>query len=67
MRVNPTSGRYEQVQLASLLYFSPQNSIVNLHSTSIYFGEGELVRFPNPLDIGSGLGERIPKKVGFQL
>ena len=26
-----------------------------------------LVRFPNPLDIGSGLGERTPKKVGFQL
>ena len=26
-----------------------------------------IVRFPNPLDIGSGLGERTPKKVGFQL
>ena len=41
VRVNPTSGRYEQVQLSSLLYLSPQNSIVNLHSTPIYFGEGE--------------------------
>ena len=29
--------------------------------------DAAVVRFPNPLDIGSGLGERTPKKVGFQL
>ena len=28
---------------------------------------GDLVRFPNPLAFGSGLGERTPKKVIFQL
>ena len=28
---------------------------------------GPLVRVPNPLALGSGLGERTPKKVGFQL
>ena len=27
----------------------------------------ELVRFPNPLAFGSGLGERTPKKAIFQL
>ena len=27
----------------------------------------DLVRFPNPLALGSGLGERTPKKQGFQL
>ena len=31
VRVNPTSGRYEQVQLASLLNFLTQNTFVNLH------------------------------------
>ena len=35
VRVNPTSGRYEQVQLASLLNFFTQNTFVNLHPSVI--------------------------------
>ena len=60
-QISTTSPSYHGVLFHKNLLF-----VIELPGFQVVRGAW-VVRFPNPLDIGSGLGERTPKKVGFQL
>ena len=56
-----------QIGKIGALYITDSNSVefVNIDFFLVEKLLGYVVRFPNPLASGSGLGERSPKKVVF--